>query len=109
MDMELNIQKLRQQRESRAWTQSHLAEVADISLRTIQRIEKSGFASPESTQAICSAFQIKVGDILSGQNEKMDFGAVGVRAKKGVFGAKVLISSFVAFVIAFTISFVITK
>jgi DNA-binding XRE family transcriptional regulator len=107
--MELNKQKLRHERESRAWTQSHLAEVADISLRTIQRIEKSGFASPESTQAICSAFEIKVDDILTRQNENFNTSSSGNRVMNNVFSSKVLRLSFIAFVIAFAISFVINK
>lgn len=106
MDMELNKQKLKQERESRAWTQSHLAEVADISLRTIQRIEKSGFASPESTQAICSAFQIKVDDILTRQNDICKLRLNENRGMENIFNRKVLISSFIAFVIAFLVSFV---
>jgi len=39
--MELNKDKLKHLRESKAWSQSHLAEVAGLSLRTIQRIEKT--------------------------------------------------------------------
>ena len=65
MDMQLSVDKLKQQRELRAWTQSHLAEVADISLRTIQRIEKSGVASQESAQSICAAYEIKIEDLLA--------------------------------------------
>jgi len=64
MDMQLNVEKLKQQRDTRAWTQSHLAEVADISLRTIQRIEKSGIASQESAQSICAAYGITVEQLI---------------------------------------------
>jgi len=64
MDMQLSIEKLKQQRELKAWTQSHLAEVSDISLRTIQRIEKSGVASQESAQSICAAYEINIEDLL---------------------------------------------
>jgi len=64
MDMQLSVDKLKQQRDLRAWTQSHLAEVSDISLRTIQRIEKSGVASQESAQSICAAYEIKIEDLL---------------------------------------------
>lgn len=52
MEMQLNIQKLKQLRESKAWSQSQLADVAGISLRTVQRIEKSGIALPESVMSI---------------------------------------------------------
>ncbi|WP_244898527.1 helix-turn-helix transcriptional regulator, partial [Pseudoalteromonas ulvae] len=56
--MQLNVKKLKQLRESKAWSQSQLADVAGISLRTVQRIEKSGVASPESVMSICSAYDI---------------------------------------------------
>jgi len=65
MDMQLSIEKLKQRRELKAWTQSHLAEVSDISLRTIQRIEKSGIASQESAQSICAAYEINIEDLLA--------------------------------------------
>jgi len=71
MDMQLSVDKLKQQRDFRAWTQSHLAEVADISLRTIQRIEKSGVASQASAQSICAAYEIKIEDLLVNAIEKV--------------------------------------
>ena len=43
--MQLSVEKLKQLRDLRAWTQSHLAEVSGLSLITIQRIEKTGVAS----------------------------------------------------------------
>ena len=71
MDMQLSVDKLKQQRDLRAWTQSHLAEVSDISLRTIQRIEKSGIASQESAQSICAAYEIKIKDLLVSAPEEV--------------------------------------
>lgn len=65
MDMQLSVDKLKHHRELRAWTQSHLAEVSDISLRTIQRIEKSGVASQESVKSICAAYEINIEDLLA--------------------------------------------
>ena len=38
MDMQLSTEKLKQLREHRAWSQSHLADVAGVSLRTVQRV-----------------------------------------------------------------------
>lgn len=56
MEMQLNPKVIKQFREDRAWSQNQLAEVADLSLRTTQRIEKSGVASYESAQALAAAF-----------------------------------------------------
>jgi transcriptional regulator with XRE-family HTH domain len=68
MDMHINKEFLRQQREQRGWTQSHLAEVADLSLRTVQRIETSGIASKESAMALAAGLEIKLNDLLIQQS-----------------------------------------
>ena len=90
MDMQLNVNKLKSLRESKAWTQSHLAEVADISLRTIQRIEKSGVASQESTQAICSAYEINVEMLLENKELPKNEQSVEVKSKKNNVKYKLL-------------------
>jgi transcriptional regulator with XRE-family HTH domain len=56
MDMKIDTQKLIQLRNTKAWSQQHLAEVSGLSLRTIQRIEKTQSASQESVKAIAAAF-----------------------------------------------------
>lgn len=67
MDMQLNKEQLRREREVRAWSQSHLAEVAGLSMRTVQRIENSGSASLESAKAIAAAFDTRVETLLSSE------------------------------------------
>jgi transcriptional regulator with XRE-family HTH domain len=47
-------------RESRAWTQAHLAEAAELSLRTVQRLERTHAASAETLLAVAAAFAIDV-------------------------------------------------
>jgi transcriptional regulator with XRE-family HTH domain len=64
MDMHINKEFLRQQREQRGWTQSHLAEIADLSLRTVQRIETSGISSKESAMALAAGLDIQLNDLL---------------------------------------------
>ncbi len=64
MDMQLNKEQLRRERELRAWSQSHLAEVAGLSMRTVQRIENSGSASLDSAKAIAAAFDTQVEVLL---------------------------------------------
>lgn len=56
--MLINKQKVRELRNERGWTQSHLAELCDVSLRTIQRIESNGNSSSESLMAISAIFEI---------------------------------------------------
>lgn len=69
MDMQLNKEQLRREREIRAWSQSHLAEVAGLSMRTVQRIENSGSASLESAKAIAAAFDTQVEALLPAEAE----------------------------------------
>ncbi|MEW6164310.1 MAG: helix-turn-helix domain-containing protein [Pseudomonadota bacterium] len=63
MDMKVSPQKIRQLREARGWTQEHLAEVAGLSSRTVQRIEAEGNASPESRMALAAALDVEAGDL----------------------------------------------
>ncbi len=51
---------VKKQREERAWPQRQLAEVADVNLRTIQRLERDGSASFETLMAVAQAFGMDV-------------------------------------------------
>ncbi|HET8696468.1 MAG TPA: helix-turn-helix transcriptional regulator [Gammaproteobacteria bacterium] len=51
---------IRTEREKRAWSQEHLAEVAGLGLRTIQRIESTGSAAYESARALAAVFEMDV-------------------------------------------------
>lgn len=62
--MQINKTFLRQEREKRAWSQSHLAEVADLSMRTVQRIEQSGVASMESAKALAAALDLELAILM---------------------------------------------
>lgn len=64
MDMKINKSQLRREREQRAWTQSHLAEVANLSMRTVQRIERTGDASMESASALASALNLELAVLI---------------------------------------------
>lgn len=52
--------KIKKWREDRSWSQEHLAEAADISLRTIQRVENGKGASRETIMALAAAFNVDV-------------------------------------------------
>ncbi|PCJ27465.1 MAG: hypothetical protein COA96_02910 [SAR86 cluster bacterium] len=62
MDLRINAEKIRTLRKDRAWSQEHLAHVAGLGRRTVQRIEKTGFASYESAQAIAAVLDLAVSD-----------------------------------------------
>lgn len=63
MEVKVDSGRIKLERENRGWSQSHLASVAGLSLRTIQRIEKTGSASFESVTALASVFSIEVTDL----------------------------------------------
>lgn len=63
MDIAMNAQQIRKLREARAWSQEHLAEAAGLSLRTIQRVEAEGKASPETRLALAAALEVSVTEL----------------------------------------------
>jgi transcriptional regulator with XRE-family HTH domain len=87
MEMQVNLTVIKSQRNNRAWSQTQLAEVSGLSLRTIQRIEKSGVASLESVKSLASVFEIDIKDLQECSNKAkyslksklvLLFGAVGL-------------------------------
>lgn len=58
MKIILDGAKIKRWREDRAWSQEHLADVAGIGLRTVQRIENGEKASRETVMALASSFNV---------------------------------------------------
>lgn len=56
--MKLDAEKLRRLRESRGWSQEHLAGAAGLSVRTVQRAEGDGSASRESKVCLAAALGV---------------------------------------------------
>ena len=67
MDVRVDGERIRLEREKRAWSQDHLAGAAGIGVRTIQRIEATGVASYESVRAIAAALQMSITDLRAGR------------------------------------------
>jgi len=61
--MKLNAERIRALREQRAWSQEHLATVAGLSTRTLQRIEAGAAASPETGLALAAALDVPVAEL----------------------------------------------
>lgn len=55
--------RIKEERLKRGWTQEHLAEVADVTVRTVARIEKGGVQGLESLMAIAAAFEMELGKL----------------------------------------------
>lgn len=47
-------------RKTNAWSQAHLAEIAGVSVRTIQRLERTGQCADETLLAIAAALEVDV-------------------------------------------------
>lgn len=63
--MKIDPARLRKLRDARAWSQEHLASVAGLSVRTVQRIEAEGSASAESRLALAAALDVAPGDLCA--------------------------------------------
>lgn len=63
--MLLKQDAIRRHRHQRGWTQEQLAELADISVRTVQRLEKTGMASMETTNALASVLEVERVSLLA--------------------------------------------
>ncbi|WP_256853303.1 helix-turn-helix domain-containing protein [Pantoea sp. Fr+CA_20] len=60
-----NLNKVREYRLARAWSQEQLAEMAGLSTRTVQRIENGEQPSLETLSALAAVFEIKVTDLTT--------------------------------------------
>lgn len=55
--------RLRLMRKTRRWTQDELSQAAGLSLRTIQRAEKSGAVSIATLKSLAAVFEIDAGEL----------------------------------------------
>lgn len=62
--MDVQREQVKALRITRGWTQQQLAEVADLSLRTIQRVETMGVASNETVSSLCAVLEIERNELL---------------------------------------------
>jgi len=60
MPFKADADKIKRWREERRWSQEHLAELAGLGLRTVQRIETGEPASHESLMALAAAYNVDV-------------------------------------------------
>lgn len=89
MDMKINSNIIFELRKSKVWSQQHLSDVSNLSLRTIQRVENNGTASNETIQSLASAFDVNVADLLvtdepSANKSKVNWRKKGILATFGV-------------------------
>ena len=88
MDMKTNARRLKQLREAKSWSQEHLAEASGLSLRTVQRVETEGNASPETRLALAGALGVDVAELgaeLASAPTEAPAGLSGVQSRKNGF------------------------
>jgi transcriptional regulator with XRE-family HTH domain len=56
---------IRQARAERAWPQEQLAEIAGVSLRTVQRVEQGAPCAPETLKALAAALDLDTRQLMS--------------------------------------------
>ncbi len=56
---------VRKLRIEKGWSQETLAEISDLSVRTIQRIERGGNASLDSLSALASVFEVDIATLAT--------------------------------------------
>ena len=72
MDLQIDVERIKSERKARAWSQEHLAHVACLGRRTIQRVEKTGAGSYETAQAIASALELNVTELTHTETVQID-------------------------------------
>ena len=63
--MEVSSERVREARMARGWTQQQLAEIANLSLRTVQRVEKQSVASNETVSALSAVLEIPRTELMT--------------------------------------------
>lgn len=93
----INSGLIRELRQQQSWSQNQLATVSGLSLRTVQRVEKTGVCSLETSRALASVFEVDVA--LLHTDTIPERGDLGLRRVRfwGVFGNPVgLICAYLA-------------
>lgn len=82
-----DAEKIKRWREERLWSQEHLADLAGLGLRTVQRIENGDPASRDSVMALAAAFNVDAAALtVNTEAEAAELGAQ--KAKKSVAGLR---------------------
>lgn len=63
MNMNVSSEVVRQLRLKRGWTQEQLAHLANVNVRTIQRVEKTGICDLETRSALAAVFEVEASQL----------------------------------------------
>jgi transcriptional regulator with XRE-family HTH domain len=65
MDLKINLEFIKAERQRRGWSQEQLAAAAGLGVRTIQRMESGSVASSESAKCLAAVFEVPVSRLLT--------------------------------------------
>lgn len=82
MNMQINAMKVRQLRDQRCWSQQQLADMAGISLRTMQRLEAKSVASQETIKSLAAVLEISCDELLTEQVQENTVATEGNEARE---------------------------
>ena len=106
--MQLNPQTVKSLRQKLNWTQQQLADACDVSLRTIQRVEKEGAASKETTMALCAVLEVRQGELIRLEEVAASDSKTQIINKQNIT-AVIAISSFASFALGMITVFLIMR
>ena len=72
MSFKPNATKIKRWREERQWSQEHLAQLAGIGVRTLQRIENGDATSPDTLKALAAAYNVDVLTLIIDQEAEAE-------------------------------------
>lgn len=105
--MQLNPKTIKELRQQFNWTQQQLADACDVSLRTVQRVEKEGAASKETTMALCAVFEVRQGELIKLDNLEVDETVKAQSAQKFIIA--IAVSSLISFTLGVSCMLLITS
>lgn len=90
--MDVSSEKVREARIARGWTQQQLAEIANLSLRTVQRVENQSVASQETVSALSAVLEIPRTELMILNPEQPGY-AAAERSMGRLLAATALLSA----------------
>jgi transcriptional regulator with XRE-family HTH domain len=67
MDMQIDSEIVKAERQRRGWSQEQLAATTGLGVRTIQRIESTGTSSAESSKALSAVLELPLARLVAKQ------------------------------------------
>ena len=102
--------RVKQLRLEHAWSQEHLAELADVNVRTIQRVENGEKISNETLSALASVFNLSIPELVGDkENGSDDFVLKKERAEQQLLHEKIFYQKLIQAIVICSLLFIINR